>query len=194
METQNLSKTAVNIHEELIEACRKNSRKAQLQLYKMYYKAMYNTALRIVGHTAEAEDVMQESFLAGFRKIGDYKGDASFGAWLKKIVVHAAIDQLKKKKEQLSLEESGIEPLADEPSENYLEVLSYKTEQIRVCIEKLGEDDRVILSLFLLEGYDHEEISHILGISNNASRTRYSRARQRLRELLNQNKIDELVN
>ena len=82
----------------------------------------------------------------------------------------------------------------EETTENYLEILAYKIEQIRKGIEKLGDDDRVIISLFLLEGYDHEEISQVLEISHNASRTRYSRARQKLRNLLNQEKIDQLVN
>ncbi|MCK4570304.1 MAG: sigma-70 region 4 domain-containing protein, partial [Bacteroidales bacterium] len=100
----------------------------------------------------------------------------------------------KKKKEEISLDQSGIDLPSDNSTENYLEILSYKIDQIRKGIEQLGEDDRVILSLLLLEGYDHEEISQVLNISNNASRTRYSRARYRLRELLKQQKIDELVN
>ncbi|MCK5080109.1 MAG: sigma-70 family RNA polymerase sigma factor, partial [Bacteroidales bacterium] len=117
-----------------------------------------------------------------------------FGSWMKRIVINRAIDILKKKKEQISLEESGIDLPSDDSTENYLEILSYKIDQIRMGIEQLGDDDRTILSLFLLEGYDHEEISQVLDISNNASRTRYSRARQKLRELLKQQKIDELVN
>ena len=187
-------KRSVNMHEDLIAGCRVNNRKSQLQIYNLYYKAMFNTAFRIVKHSAEAEDVMQEAFLTGFQKIADYKGEASFGAWLKRIVINRAIDQLKKQKESVSLEESGIEPMTEESNENYLEVLSYKTDQIRKGIEQLGEDDRMIMSLFLLEGYDHDEISQFMQISNNASRTRFSRAKHHLRDWLKQQKIDELVN
>lgn len=187
-------KNSVNIHEDLIEGCRISNRKAQLQVYNLYYKAMYNTAFRILKNSAEAEDIMQEAFLVGFQKISDYKGDASFGAWMKRIVINRALDELKKKKESVSIEEAGIEAVADDASENYLEALSYRTEQIRKGIEQLGNDDRIILSLFLLEGYDHEEISQVMNISNNASRTRYSRAKQRLRDWLKMQKIDELVN
>ena len=165
-----------------------------MQLYSLYSKAMYNTAYRILGHTAEAEDVMQEAFLSGFEKIGEYKGDATFGAWLKKIVINKAIDLVRKKKEMLTLEDMEQEPVADDPAENYLETLAYRIGHIRQCIEGLEEDDRIVLSLFLLEGYDHEEISQVLGISNNASRTRYSRARQRLRELLRKKNIDHILN
>ena len=187
-------KNSVNIHEDLIEGCRVNNRKSQIQVYNLYYKAMYNTAFRIVKDSAEAEDIMQEAFLTGFQKITDYKGDATFGAWLKRIVINRAIDELNKKKESVSLEEAGVEPVTDEATENYLEALSYRTEQIRKGIEQLGDDDRVIMSLFLLEGYDHEEISQVMNISNNASRTRYSRAKQKLRDWLKKQKIDELVN
>jgi RNA polymerase sigma-70 factor (ECF subfamily) len=184
----------ININEELIEGCRKNNRRSQLQLYNQYYKAMYNSAYRILRNTAEAEDVMQESFLVAFRKIDEYKGEATFGAWLKRIVINRSIDELKKRKETVSLDESGMDVPADDNSENYLEMLSYKIDQIRKGIEMLADEDRIILSLLLLEGYDHEEISQVLDISNNASRTRYSRARRRLKELLRKEKMNELVN
>jgi len=189
-----LNQGSVHIHDELVEACRKNSRKAQLQLYNLYYKAMYNSAFRIVNNRTEAEDVMQEAFLTGFQKIDDFKGDSTIGAWLKKIVINRALDQLKKKKETVSLREKDLQIAADDSTEDFLEILSYKIEKIRKGIESLADDDRVILSLFLLEGYDHEEIAQVLSISNNASRTRYSRARQRLRDLLKKNEIDQLVN
>lgn len=76
----------LNLHQELINGCRRGDQKAQFQIYKLYYKAMYNTSLRIVNNTMEAEDIMQEAFLSAFEKIGFYSGTASFGAWLKKIV------------------------------------------------------------------------------------------------------------
>jgi len=192
--TRTLNQRAINIHEDLIEGCRKNDRKSQLQLYNLYYKAMYNTSYRILKDSAEAEDVMQEAFLVAFQKIEEYKGDATFGAWLKRIVINRALDQIKKKKETVSMEEAGNEIVIDDTAENYLEILAYKIEQIRMGIEKLTEDERVIISLFLLEGYDHEEISQVLEISQNASRTRYSRARHRLREMLSKEKFDQLVN
>ncbi|HSG68715.1 MAG TPA: RNA polymerase sigma factor [Bacteroidales bacterium] len=189
-----MEQPSVHIHDELIEACRKNNRKAQLQIYNQYYKAMYNTAFRILRNSAEAEDVMQEAFLTAFRKLDDFKGEASFGSWLKRIVVNKSLDELKKKKELVPLEDAGKLPEQESYEENYLEIMAYKIEHIRRGIEKLPDDDRVIISLFLLEGYDHEEISQVLDISYNASRTRYSRARQRLRDLLGQERIDQLVN
>ena len=87
-----------NIHKELIERCKDNDQEAQFEIYKIYYKSMYNTSLRIVNDLMEAEDLMQESFLSAFRKIDTYKGNVSFGAWLKRIVINKSIDYLRRKK------------------------------------------------------------------------------------------------
>jgi len=177
--------TAVkNIHEELIKGCRQNDRNAQIQVYKLYYKAMYNTALRIVNHTAEAEDIMQESFLHAFSKIGEYRGDASFGTWLKSIVVNKSVDAFRRAKNLIPIEDVDTNVTDTNSDEDHLGVLYSRVEDIRKAIHLLPDTHRVILSLHLLEGYDHEEISQILDISNNLSRTRYSRARQKLLEYL----------
>ena len=81
-----------NIHHNLIEDCKRMDQKAQFQIYKLYYKAMYNTSLKIVNNPVEAEDIMQESFLVAFEQIGTYSGNVSFGAWLKSIVQNRSID------------------------------------------------------------------------------------------------------
>lgn len=174
--------TVKNIHEDLIRGCRDNERKAQFQVYGLYYKAMFNTALRIVNDPAEAEDIMQEAFLEAFRKIDTYREESSFGSWLKKIVIHKSIDEMRKSREFVSLEdvEQDFADAGDE--ENMMQVLSAKVEDIRKAIHSLPDDYRVILSLYLLEGYDHEEIAQVLNISYNLSRTRYSRARKKLLE------------
>src|SRR5512133_2775785 len=87
-----------NLHQDLIDGCKAGDQKAQFQIYKLYYKAMYNTSLRIVNDTMEAEDIMQESFLSAFEKIETYSGTVSFGAWLKKIVINRSLDALNKRK------------------------------------------------------------------------------------------------
>lgn len=188
----NLSKKVKNIHQQLIDACFDNNQKAQFEIYKLYYKAMYNSAFRILNDRMEAEDVMQEAFLDAFRKIHQYDGTATFGAWLKRIVINKSIDALKKIKNMESLEkvEKVIIEIADE---DYNEVISYKIDEIRRCIRELPEAYRVILSLYLLEGYDHEEISQIMDISYNATRTKYSRARKKLLQILKQSKIANTV-
>ena len=171
-----------NIHQDLIEKCRLNDKKAQFDIYKIYYKKMYNTSLRILNSAAEAEDVMQDSFIDAFRKIGEFKGDGNFGGWLRRIVVNNSIDSLKKRKETVPIEEYQLE-IKDTTDDN-IEHVEYKVEEIKKGIQLLPEEHRVIISLFLLEGYDHEEIGQILGISNNASRTRFSRAKEKLLKIL----------
>jgi len=173
-----------NIHEDLIRGCQVNDRKAQFQVYKLYYKAMFNTAIRIVNDSAQAEDIMQEAFLEAFRQIGNYRGESSFGTWLKKIVINKSIDEIRKAKDIISIDELDVEVPAQNDDENYIQVLSTRVEEIRKAIHALPDSYRIILSLYLLEGYDHEEIAQVLDISYNLSRTRYSRARKKLLEYI----------
>ncbi len=166
------------IHQELIKKCRLNDKKAQFEIYKIYYKPMYNASLRILNNEAEAEDVMQDAFLDAFRKLHDFKGEGNFGGWLRRIVVNNSLDVLKKKKETVSFEENQMD--VEDEKDEFVENMEYKVEEIKKAIHILPEEHRVIVSLFLFEGYDHEEISQILDISNNASRTRFSRANGKL--------------
>jgi len=154
--------------------------KAQFRLYKMYYKAMYSVSLRIVNNEVEAEDIMQEAFLSVFRKIKTYKGEVSFGAWLKKVVVNRSLDYLKKKK--VYFEE--INERTTEVPDYQMKTKDVDIRAIKKAIHELPDGYRVVLSLYLIEGYDHDEISQILGISNSASRTQLLRAKNKLRELL----------
>jgi RNA polymerase sigma-70 factor (ECF subfamily) len=174
-----------NIHHELIERCRENDRSAQFELYKIYYKPMYNTSLRILNNPAEAEDVMQESFLTAFRKLEDYTGEGNFGGWLRRIVVNNSIDELKKRSSTITFDETISEPAMDDETDS-MEQADFKIAEIKNAMQMLSDDHRVIISLFLFEGYDHEEIAQILQISNNASRTRYSRARKKLLNVLSE--------
>lgn len=171
-----------NLHQELIDRCRVQDRKAQFEIYRLYYRAMFNTSLRIVQDPVEAEDIMQESFLSAFQKINMYRGSVSFGAWLKKIVVNQSLDSLKKKRlifEELN--DSTMETRETEASESDF---SGSAEKIRDAILGLPDGFRVVLTLYLLEGYDHEEIGQILNISSSTSRSQYTRAKQKLAKIL----------
>lgn len=171
-----------NIHQGLIDQCKEGDREAQFRIYGLYYKAMYNTCLRIVKDPVEAEDIMQESFLSAFEKIDTYSGKVSFGAWLKKIVVNRSLDSIKKQKMYF---ETLDERVAGEISDNEQgEEMTVDTGKIRDAIMKLPDGFRIVLTLYLLEGYDHEEIGQILNISSSTSRSQYTRARQQLAEIL----------
>jgi RNA polymerase sigma factor (sigma-70 family) len=167
---------------ELVKACMQGSRAAQFELYKLYAKAMYNVALRILNYEEEAEDVLQESFLDAFTRIVDFRQETTFGLWLKQIVINKSINYLRKRKmEFVSTDE--ISEIPDDVSfDDYDHQL--KAEEVRKAITQLPDGYRVVLSLYLLEGYDHEEISHILKISENTSRTQYMRAKKKLKSIL----------
>ncbi len=169
-----------NIHQEVIDRCREGNRQAQSQLYKLYYKAMYSVSFRILNDSMEAEDVMQEAFLSAFRNIESYKGEVSFGAWLKRIVVNRSLDQLKKRR--IKFEE--VTEKTAQISESEMETTAVNIQTIKEAIQDLPDGYRVVLSLFLIEGYDHEEISSILGITNSSSRTQLLRAKNKLRNNL----------
>jgi RNA polymerase sigma factor (sigma-70 family) len=177
-----------NLHQDLLDACKVGDQKAQFQIYKLYYKAMYNTSLRIVNDTMEAEDVMQESFLSAFEKIETYSGTVSFGAWLKKIVVNRSLDSLGKRKAVFEDIEShiGIRDNSNEETSRNEEV-DVRVEEVKEAIERLPDGYRVILSLYLLEGYDHDEIGEILKISSSTSRSQLSRAKKKLISELKRN-------
>jgi RNA polymerase sigma-70 factor (ECF subfamily) len=173
-------------HQELIERCRSGDRFAQSEIYRLYYKAMYNTCYRIVNNQVEAEDIMQESFLAAFLKINTYRGEMSFGSWLKKIVINKSIDFLRARKarfEELNEKLAGYED-EKEPELNVPDEDTRKIARIKDAIGQLPDGFRVVLTLSLFEGYDHEEIALILKISESTSRSQLARAKKKLLEIL----------
>jgi RNA polymerase sigma-70 factor (ECF subfamily) len=172
------SREYLNIHEQLIEQCRIGSRSAQFEIYKLYYKTMFNACHRIVNNVQEAEDIMQEAFLKAFQNIKGYKGDVSFGAWLKKIVINRSIDYLRKKKIDFENIENYSGDLTDDNIEDLWEIEDkIKYNEVLKEIGNLPEGYKIIVSLYLLEGYDHFEISEILKISPSTSRSQFNRAK-----------------
>ena len=175
----------VKIHAPLIEDCRKGNGKAQSKLYHQYARAMYNLAYRILNNREDAEDILQETFVDCFRNIDSFRFESTFGAWLKKILINKCINQLKKKKIDLTLCDTLPPVIYEEDEED--EEVTYDTNKIFKGIEMLPDGYRVILTLYLLEGYDHSEISQILGISESTSKSQYSRAKEKLRNLISTN-------
>ena len=175
-----------DINAPLVERCRLGDRRAQAEIYKRYAKAMFNASLRITGDYAEAEDVLQESFLSAFRELHGYKGDSSFGSWLKRIVINKSINCLRNRRLQLvpladQHDGSGPDVADDLGAEG--ESLTWRADVLRRCVQELPDGYRVVLSLYLLEGYDHAEIASILNITESTSKSQYSRARKKLLEL-----------
>ncbi len=171
---------------DLIEQCKRNNRKAQMQLYNQYCNGMYIVSRRFLNNSAEAEDAVQEAFIKAFKNLNQYKGEVTFGAWLKRIVINTCIDCLKTKKQQLvELEEVHLKVIESIDNEWLVED-GMTIETIKKAINSLKDKYKCVLKLYLIEGYDHQEISKILGITEVNSRTQLSRGRQHLKELLKQ--------
>ncbi len=178
-----LELTAMVQRDELVERCKRGDRLAYRELYQRYAKAMFNTCLRILNHEHEAEDVLQESFVEAFRNLDGFEYRTSFGGWLKQICVNRSINQLKKRKlNWVDIEKVNYanveETIVDESD------LVLKVESVKKAIMKLPDGYRTVLNLYLLEGYDHEEIAEILNVAESTTRTQYMRAKQKLLQLL----------
>ncbi len=171
----------------LLKLCMQGKQNAQLEIYNRYYKAMYNTAFRIVKHSAEAEDVMQESFLSAFTKLHTFKGDVTFGAWLKRIVINNSIYHYKKQQKKQAVDLDDVMYKVEDndgvasDQNGYTEL---KAQKVMETMKSLKDNYRVSLTLHLIEGYDYEEISEIMNISYANCRTTISRAKQSLRKKL----------
>ena len=176
-----------DIHREIIELSKIGNQKAQYQLYSLYSKAMFNICLRMLNNREEAEDLLQDSFCDAFMKLGSFRYDSSFGAWLKRIVINKCINWIQKKKIKLIFPDEMEEPVTKiEPEVDYEEI-SLDVMRIHRAIGQLPDGYRVIFSLYALEGYDHSEISEITGISESTSKSQYLRAKERIKEILKSN-------
>lgn len=172
-----------DIHRELIERSKQGNRKAQKQLYGLYSKAMYNICIRYMNNMAEAEDMLQEAFTEAFLKLHTFRHESAFGAWLKRIVVHKCINEIKRRKAELVYTDKLHDNQIEEESVNEDEI-NYEVSRVYEAIQKLPDGYRVSISLYLLEGYDHAEIAEILNVSESTSKSQYMRAKRKVIELL----------
>lgn len=167
----------------LVEQCKNNSQRAQMQLYKQYSNGMFIIANRYMKDTAAAEDAMQEGFIKAFKKIDQFSGQVTFGAWLKRIVINTCLDAIKAKKMQMVQLNEEVGYIADE--EDDWEIAESTTvDEVKNAINALPEKYKVVIKMYLLEGYDHQEIGEIMNMSENTSRTILHRGRIQLKETL----------
>ena len=174
-------KKTVELHSETIKGCLKGDRKSQYRLYMQYSQAMYNICIRFIPDQMEAEDVLQEAFIKAFKNLQKFKGDSTFGAWLKRILINHCISFLRKSKPVfVEMNELPIDIMEEED-----EVLTeFRPEIIHHAIKDLPEGSRVVFNLHMLEGYKHKEIAKMLDISESTSKSQYQRARMLLQEKL----------
>ena len=190
MRNQSKTKTKISTFQiHIVEKCKQNDRQAQMQLYNQYCNGMLIVALRFVKDRMEAEDVVQEAFINAFSKLDHFKAEVSFGAWLKRIVINRCIDVLKSKHQRLvELEEHHLSVIDDDNEKYWTVEDCIKVEDVKLAIEALPEKYKFVVMLYLIEGYDHKEISEILNISEIASRTQLSRGKQKLKDALKSEK------
>ncbi|PHQ59436.1 MAG: RNA polymerase subunit sigma-70 [Maribacter sp.] len=167
---------------DIVERCKVNDRKAQMKLYKQYSRGMFCVAMRFLKNTDDAEDVLQESFVKAFQRIHQFKGEVTFGAWLKRIVINDSIDFLKSKRVRMvELDERYMHSTEDE---DWIVEDSITLEEVKEAIEKLPEKYKYVVMMYLVEGYDHSEISYVLDLTQNTCRTRLLRGKGHLKEAL----------
>ncbi len=166
-----------------------------MEVYNRYYKAMYNTSLRIVKDSFEAEDIMQDSFLTAFTKLDSLKESATFGSWLKRIVINNSIYHYNKsnKYNEVALDDILFKVEVENEDDGIAsddEFTNLKAQQIIETMKTLKDTYRVSLTLHLVEGYDYDEISEIMDISYANCRTTISRAKENLRQKLQKRAVN----
>lgn len=167
------------VTDELVHRCQLGDRDAVRALYEQYSQAMYHICLRMMNTVEDAEDMLQESFFQVFKHIGTFRGESSIGAWIKRIVVNKCINELKKKSPILYPSEDPRSRPDVEPVDEAR--FAFTVAQTNKAIARLPDGYRVILSLYLFEGYSHKQIAEKLGISESTAKTQYMRAKQRVR-------------
>ena len=170
-------------HKELVEKSKLGNRSAQYSLYEHYIDAMYNVAMRMVKIKEDAEDVVQDSFVEAFKNLTSFRYESTFGSWLKRIVVNKSINHLKLKKIPVVTIENQIYKVSEEVLEDV--VPQMEINKVIKGIELLPAGFQQVINLYLIEGYDHIEISEILGISVSTSKSQYHRAKKKLVEIIN---------
>jgi RNA polymerase sigma-70 factor (ECF subfamily) len=173
----------ITLQQLLIEKCKRGDTQAQHELYKQYVHAMYNVAYRICGNRYDAEDVLQESFLKAFTKLSSFKGEASFGSWLKRIVVNQSITAMRSRKGFLSPLTPAIESNTKEEADTWIDE-DFPMEKVIQAIESLPDGARTVFTLKAIEEYKFSEISEMLGLSETNCKVQYHRSKKLLNEKL----------
>jgi len=173
------AETSGSSEQSLLASARRGDQDALAALYRRHSGAAYALALRITGHADRADDVVQDAFLRAFQRLDDFRGDAPFAAWMKRVVANIAIDRLRSERRWLA-DEACLEALVapGDPVERPLDALG--------LLQRLGTAARSVVVLHDLEGYSHGEIAALFGHSESWSKSMLSRARARLLQWLNE--------
>ena len=168
---------------QIIEGCARHERKAQKELYNRYSRFLLGVCLRYATDKAEAEDILQESFLKIFFNVKDFSGTGSFIGWLRKVAVNTAITHYHKNlkyRYHVDIDEYvSVEAGVTSFEEDF-----FTSEELYKVLNELPAGYRLVFNLYAVEGYKHKEIAEMLGIDTNTSKSQYSRAKAVIRNKL----------
>ena len=170
---------------QLVERCRSGDAGAFEQVYRQHATRLYNLAFRMVGQSADAEDMLQEIFLLAFRRLDSFRGESSLGTWLYRLGMNLCLDRLRSKAART---ESLTEAIDDRPGRTPMGPVRLEVSTSRLDLERaiasLPEGARAAFLLHDVEGFEHREIASILGIAEGTSKSQLHKARLKLREVL----------
>ncbi len=145
---------------------------------------MYNICLRMTANEMDAEDVLQMSFVDVFTKMDSFRFESTIGAWIKRIVINNCINHIKRRKLRFEALTEGYNDLEDDSASFDADIDPREVQKVMDAISQLPDGYRVVFTLYTMEGYDHQEIADILQISEATSKSQYSRARKKLRQMI----------
>jgi RNA polymerase sigma factor (sigma-70 family) len=173
--------------EAILQGCLKNESAAQRELYNRYSPKMLAVCYRFAHNREDAEDMLQEGFIKVFSQMHTFQSKGAFEGWIRRIIVHTCINNLKKNKrfnESLDIVHAHGIQVREESVPSIVQA-----KQIVECIRILPIGYRTVLNLYAIEGYSHKEISDMLDIEESTSRSQYTRAKQMLEDILIKKKI-----
>lgn len=165
----------------LVQGCKNDDPQSQRVLFEQYYGMLLGICLRYANDRDEAKDILQEGFVKIFNHIKNYEFTGSFEAWMKRVMINTAIDQYRKHQNEPYLKdiEAGPEPgIPEEGLENL------KEEDLLKLIQGLPEGYRVVFNLYIIEGYNHQEIAEMLSINEGTSKSQLAKAKKMLQKKL----------
>ncbi len=172
-----------DIQKYMIERCLQGDQRAQHELYKLYAQAMFRVCRRMMGKEEDAKDVLQEAFITAFQKLHTFRHESTFGAWLKRIVINKCLSTLQQRKLLTSSIDEKFD-VVEKNEETDQETLQYEVKKVMKAIDQISDGCKIVLNLYLFEGYDHQEIADILSITESTSKAQYSKGKKKIREIL----------
>ena len=169
--------------EQLIINCKKNDAKAQSQLYKLFSGTLFSLCLKYSKNYAEAEDVLQDSFITVFKKIKQFESKGSFEGWIKRVTINTALQRYRSKVVYEIVNEGQIEDVVVEVEEDNLSM-----DYLLGLIQDLPDRYRLVFNLYALDGYSHKDIADMLEISTGTSKSNLARARMILKDKIEKHK------